>query len=70
MVDSKFHVELEDIEVSDEIYRGLEKISEGFSISCSDVIRDKDILAAFDWLCDNIHSSDAMDWEYEVDIEE
>ena len=66
----KFRVGLEDVEVSDEIYRGLEKISERFSISDGEVIRDEDIMDAFDWLNDNIHDRDALDWEYEVDIED
>lgn len=69
-VTMKFRVGLEDVEVSDEIYRGLEKISERFSISDGEVIRDEDIMDAFDWLNDNIHDRDALDWEYEVDIED
>ena len=69
-VGMKFRVGLGGVKVSDEIYRGLEKISERFSISDSDDVRDKDVMAAVEWLNDNIHSGDAMDWEYEVDIEE
>lgn len=66
----KFRVGLEDVEVSDEIYRGLEKISERFSVSTGEVFRDEDIMDAFDWLNNNIHDRDALDWEYEVDIED
>ena len=66
----KFRVGLEDVEVSDEIYRGLEKICERFSISDGEVIRDEDVMDALGWLNDNIHDRDALDWEYEVDIED
>lgn len=69
-VTMKFSVELSDVEVSDEVYRGLEKISELFSVSTEEVIRDEDIIEAFDWLNNNIHSGDALDWGYEVDIED
>lgn len=69
-VTMKFSVELSDVEVSDEVCRGLEKISEFFSVSTGEVIRDEDIIEAFDWLSNNIHSGDALDWEYEVDIED
>lgn len=68
-VTMKFSVELSDVEVSDDVYRGLEKISELFSVSTGEVIRDQDIIEAFDWLDDNIHDSDALDWTYEVDVE-
>lgn len=69
-VKMKFSVELSDVEVSDEVHRGLEKISELFSVSTEEVIRDEDIIEAFDWLNNNIHSGDALDWGYEVDIED
>lgn len=69
-VKMNFSVVLSDVEVSDEVYRGLEKISELFSVSTEEVIRDEDIIEAFDWLNNNIHSGDALDWEYEVDIED
>lgn len=69
-VKMKFSVELSDVEVSDEVYRGLEKISELFSITDSDIIRDKDIMEAFEWLTNHVHCDDALNLEYEVDIED
>jgi predicted metal-dependent HD superfamily phosphohydrolase len=68
----KFRVELGDVEVSDKVYRGLEKISEELAITDNEGARsnDPDIVDAFEWLNDNIHDGDACNWEYEVDIED
>jgi predicted metal-dependent HD superfamily phosphohydrolase len=71
-VTMKFTIRLGDVEVSDGVYRGLEKISEELSITDSKGAHssDPDIVDAFEWLNDNIHSRDACDWEYSVDIED
>ncbi len=68
-----FRVGIGNVEVTDAIFNGLNKISEEGSYSDDDMNRTKDneILSAWDWLVSNINSDDAMDTEYEIeDLEE
>lgn len=62
-------VGLQDIEVSDRVKSGLEKIFDIGEFSDDDANRskDNDIIAAFDWLNSNIHNSDALDVEYDIE---
>ena len=64
-----FNVGLRDIEVSDAVFNGINKIQEEGSYSDNDMnrTRDSEILAAWDWLGSNINSDDAMDTEYEIE---
>lgn len=64
-----FNVGFQDVEVSESVFNGLNKIAEKGSYSDSDMNRTKDqeILNAWDWLSSNISTDDAMDIEYEVE---
>ena len=63
-----------DAEVSDEVMNGLEKIQDEYhgeiSADIGTTTDDDEILAAFEWLTNNIKEADAFDWNYEiVDLE-
>lgn len=64
-----FNVGFQDVEVSESVFNGLNKIAEKGSCSDYDMNRTKDqeILNAWDWLGSNISTDDAMDTEYEVE---
>jgi len=59
-----------DVEVSDKVMRGLEKIQDKhygkIDFSTPTCENDKDIEAAIDWLRDNIKEEDAYEFEYEL----
>jgi len=56
--------------VSDEVYKGLQKIQdEHHGKASSDICcdnKDADLAAAFEWLADNIKEVDAYEWSYEL----
>lgn len=39
------------------------------STKYTDFVDDKQVGTAFEWLFDHIHEDDAIDWNYEVDVE-
>ena len=62
-----YTVGLGDVEVSNEVFKQLNKMADyGFSVEDCE---SSDYPEAFDWLSDNIRESDAMDWAYEVELE-
>lgn len=63
-----YTVGLGDVEVSDEVFEQLEQMADyGFSVGIGDSEKYE---KAFEWLMNNIREDDAMEWEYEVYIEE
>ena len=63
-----YMVEFEEVEVPDKVFEQLNKL-ENYGISVG--IGDSDEYEkAFEWLMNNIREDDAMDWKYEVYIEE
>lgn len=64
---------LGDVQVSDSVFRGLDKIADKGEITDGEanMSKDKDIIEAWEWLGSNINSGDAFSWEYEIeDLEE
>ncbi|VEI52646.1 hypothetical protein [Capnocytophaga sputigena] len=62
-----YTVGLEDVEVSNEVFEQLDKMSDyGFSVEDCESSKHPE---AFDWLAYNIREDDAMDWAYEVEID-
>jgi len=61
---------LGNVDVSDKVMRGLEKIQDEhygkIDINTYTRENDKDIAAAIDWIRDNIEEKDAYDFEYEI----
>ena len=56
------------VEVSDEVFEQLDKMAKyGITIGLGNTDEYEE---AFGWLIDNIREDDAMDWEYEVEIDE
>lgn len=66
-----YRVGLKNVDVSDEVYKGLEKISERiiFTDNEANMTSDKDIIAGYDWLCEHINERDAYSWEHEINID-
>ena len=64
----KYTVGLGDVEVSDEVYEALQNLADRGEMNC-DFVYDKQVGTAFEWLSDHIHEDDAIDWNYEVDVE-
>lgn len=64
----KYTVGLGDVEVSDEVYEALQNLADRGEMNC-DFVDDKQVETAFEWLSDHIHEDDAIDWNYEVDVE-
>lgn len=64
-----YRMGLMDLEVPDNVYDGLIKISEKISVSADevDMAKDKDMQAAFEWLSYNINEDDSMSFEYEIE---
>lgn len=62
-----YKVGLSDLEVSDKIYSGLEKIEERGHWDESEFNVDDDILDAAEWISNNIKQEDCFSWEYEID---
>ena len=63
-----YTVGLGDVEVSDEVFEQLNKMAiYGISVGIGDSEKYE---KAFEWLMNNIREEDAMEWEYEVYIEE
>ena len=62
-------VGLQDIEVSDRVKIGLEKMSNigEFTDDDANRTRDNDLIAAFDWLNSNINDEDAIDIAYDIE---
>jgi hypothetical protein len=60
-----FEVGFGDVEVSDEVYKGLVEIEqEGYDVNnLSDAVA-----RANDWLNYNVKVEDAYEWEYEVEV--
>ena len=56
------------MEVSDEVYEALQNLADRGEMNC-DFVDDKQVGTAFEWLSDHIHEDDAIDWNYEVDVE-
>lgn len=65
----KYTVSLGNVEVDDETYASLDKMADRFEVSGDEIASERDLFPASEWLCDNIHESDAYDWTYEVDFE-
>ena len=63
-----YTVELGGVEVPDKVFEQLNKMADyGFSVGIGD---SDEYEKAFEWLMNNIREDDAMDWKYEVYIEE
>lgn len=63
-----YTVELGGVEVPDKVFEQLNKMADyGFSVGIGDSEKYE---KAFEWLMNNIREDDAMEWEYEVYIEE
>lgn len=59
-----YTVGLSDVEVPENVYDALIECYDNCEeISADDVAND----IAFEWILDNIHESDAMDWKCEID---
>ena len=61
-----YTVGLGDVEVPDDVYRGLMNNSE---LDPDDLRLDDDANEALAWLSDHIQERDAMSWNYEVDVD-
>jgi hypothetical protein len=63
---------LGDVEVSEKVFNGLLKIeNEPFNRMSDDDMnrsKDKEMIAAFEWLSYFIKERDAHSWEYEVEV--
>lgn len=64
-----YTVGLSDVEVSDEVYEALQYLADRGETSCDIVDADEQVETAFEWLSNHIHEDDALDWNYEVDID-
>ena len=63
-----YTVELGGVEVPDKVFEQLDNMTKyGISVGIEDSEKYE---KAFEWLMNNIREDDAMDWEYEVGIEE
>ena len=63
-----YTVGLGDVEVSDEVFEQLRDMGEyEFSVGVDDTEGYEEV---FEWLMNNIREDDAMDWKYEVGIDE
>ena len=63
-----YTVELGEVEVPDKVFEQLNKMEKyGISVGIGD---SDEYEKAFEWLMNNIREDDAMDWKYEVYIEE
>jgi len=63
-----YTVELGGVEVPDKVFEQLDKMAKyGITIGLGNTDEYEE---AFGWLIDNIREDDAMDWEYEVEIDE
>lgn len=63
-----YTVGLGGVEVPDEVFEQLDKMAKyGITIGLGNTDEYEE---AFGWLIDNIREDDAMDWEYEVEIDE
>lgn len=68
-----FRVGLGELNVSESVFNGLNKIADKGEISESEanMTKDTEVIDAFEWLGSNINSGDAFSWEYEIeDLEE
>ena len=61
-----YTVGLRDIEVPDNVYRGLEN---NYKLDPDDLNLDDYANEALDWLSSHIEERDAMSWDYEVEID-
>ena len=63
-----YTVEIGEVEVPDKVFEQLNKMAiYGISVGIGDSEKYE---KAFEWLMNNIREEDAMEWEYEVYIEE
>lgn len=63
-----YTVELGGVEVPDKVFEQLNNMAKyGISVGIGDSEKYE---KAFEWLMDNIREDDAMEWEYEVGIDE
>ena len=63
-----YTVELGGVEVPDKVFEELNNMTKyGISVGIEDSEKYE---KAFEWLMNNIREDDAMDWEYEVGIDE
>lgn len=63
-----YTVELGGVEVPDKVFEQLDKMAKyGITIGLGNTDEYEE---AFGWLIDNIREDDAMEWEYEVEIDE
>lgn len=63
-----YTVELGGVEVPDKVFEQLNNMTKyGISVGIEDSEKYE---KAFEWLMNNIREDDAMDWEYEVGIDE
>lgn len=61
-----YRVGLGDVEVSDKVYEALSKCyDKGGEVSPDSF--DEDEQTASEWLSENVHEADAMDWEFEIE---
>ena len=61
-----YTVGLGNVEVSDNVYEGL---TSQYKFDPDDTSLTEAELEALEWLADHIEERDAMDWNYEVDID-
>lgn len=63
-----YTVGIGDVEVPDKVFEQLDKMAKyGITIGLGNSDEYEEV---FGWLIDNIREDDAMDWEYEVEIDE
>ena len=63
-----YTVGIGDVEVPDKVFEQLDKMAKyGITIGLGDSEKYE---KAFEWLMNNIREDDAMEWEYEVGIDE
>ena len=63
-----YTVGLGDVEVPEKVFEQLDKMAQyGITIGLGNSEEYEEV---FGWLRDNIREDDAMDWEYEVEIDE
>jgi len=69
-VEVTFRVKLSDVKVPDNVYKGFIELENEYfgEIASSDVIKDKNIMAAYDWLGENIKYEDGLDYIYQIEI--
>lgn len=64
-VEIRYAVELDDVKVSNKIYKGLLKIASHGGVSNHDhLLADEEVKQAFDWLNKNAKQSNALSWCY------